>query len=66
MIKIFLYDFFQQAYELLKESFKTQQNPCSDFNKQAAERLYIMGCICLAEEKIREAYQLLSKVILSA
>ncbi|XP_063151823.1 tetratricopeptide repeat protein 23-like [Candoia aspera] len=50
----------KQAYELLKESFKTQQNPCNYFNKQAAERLYIMGCICLAEEKIREAYQLLS------
>ncbi|XP_039203795.1 tetratricopeptide repeat protein 23-like isoform X2 [Crotalus tigris] len=53
----------KQAYELLRESFKTQQNPCSDFNKQAAERLYIMGCICLAEEKIREAYQLLSKCV---
>ncbi|KAK9408613.1 tetratricopeptide repeat protein 23-like [Crotalus adamanteus] len=53
----------KQAYELLKESFKTQQNPCSDFNKQAAERLYIMGYICLAEEKIREAYQLLSKCV---
>ncbi|XP_026522082.1 tetratricopeptide repeat protein 23-like [Notechis scutatus] len=53
----------KKAYELLKESFKTQQNPCNYFNKQAAERLYIMGCICLAEEKISEAYQLLSKII---
>ncbi|XP_034298303.1 tetratricopeptide repeat protein 23-like [Pantherophis guttatus] len=53
----------KQAYKLLKESFKTQQNPCNDFNKQAAERLYIMGCICLAEEKIRGAYQLLSKCV---
>ncbi|ETE72359.1 Ankycorbin, partial [Ophiophagus hannah] len=51
----------KQAYELLQESFKTQQNPCNYFNKQAAERLYIMGCICLAEQKISEAYQLLSK-----
>ncbi|XP_070599567.1 tetratricopeptide repeat protein 23-like isoform X2 [Erythrolamprus reginae] len=51
----------KQAYELLKESFETQQNPCNYFNQQASERLYIMGCICLAEEKIREAYQLLSK-----
>ncbi|KAM6474083.1 tetratricopeptide repeat protein 23-like [Liasis olivaceus] len=53
----------KQAYELLKESFKTQQDPCNGFNKQAAERLYIMSCICLAEEKIREAYQLLSKCV---
>ncbi|XP_044287283.1 tetratricopeptide repeat protein 23-like [Varanus komodoensis] len=51
----------KQAYDLLKESFKSQQDPCSDFNKLAVERLYIMGCICLAEEKIEEAYQLLSK-----
>uniref|UniRef100_A0A2D4LMR6 MalT-like TPR region domain-containing protein n=1 Tax=Micrurus spixii TaxID=129469 RepID=A0A2D4LMR6_9SAUR len=53
----------KQAYELLQESFKAQQNPCNYFNKQAAERLYIMGCICLAEEKISEAHQLLSKCV---
>ncbi|XP_061472103.1 tetratricopeptide repeat protein 23-like [Rhineura floridana] len=51
----------KQAYDLLKESFKSQQDPCSDFNEQAVERLYIMGCICLVEKKIREAFQLLSK-----
>ncbi|XP_020651368.3 tetratricopeptide repeat protein 23-like [Pogona vitticeps] len=53
----------KKAYDLLKESFKSQQDPCSDFNKQAAERLYIMGCICLAEEKLKEAYQLLSECV---
>ncbi|XP_077792560.1 tetratricopeptide repeat protein 23-like [Podarcis muralis] len=51
----------KQAYDLLKESFISQPDPCSDFNEQAIERLYIMGCICLAEMKIREAFQLLSK-----
>ncbi|KAH0627872.1 hypothetical protein JD844_008415, partial [Phrynosoma platyrhinos] len=52
-----------QGYSFLKEWFKLQQDPCRDFNEQAIERLYIMGCICLAEEKIREAHLLLSKVI---
>ncbi|CAI5787700.1 repeat 23-like [Podarcis lilfordi] len=51
----------KQAYNLLKESFISQPDPCSDFNEQAIERLYIMGCICLAEMKIKEAFQLLSK-----
>ncbi|KAJ7335065.1 hypothetical protein JRQ81_013006 [Phrynocephalus forsythii] len=51
----------KKAYDLLKESFVSQQDPCSDFSKQAAERLYIMGCICLAEQNPKEAYQLLSK-----
>nr|XP_060615643.1 tetratricopeptide repeat protein 23-like [Anolis sagrei ordinatus] len=49
------------AYNLLKESFRSQKDPCSDFHENATERLYIMGCICLAEEKITEAYLLLSK-----
>nr|XP_008114334.1 PREDICTED: tetratricopeptide repeat protein 23-like [Anolis carolinensis] len=49
------------AYNVLKESFISQKDPCSDFNENATERLYTMGCICLAEEKIREAYLLLSK-----
>ncbi|XP_062984865.1 tetratricopeptide repeat protein 23-like [Elgaria multicarinata webbii] len=53
----------KQAYALLKESFTSQQDPCSDFSEQAVERLYIMGCICLAEEKTKEAYQLLSKCV---
>ncbi|XP_042311766.1 tetratricopeptide repeat protein 23-like isoform X2 [Sceloporus undulatus] len=53
----------KQAYSFLKESFKSQQDTCRDFNEQAIERLYIMGCICLAEEKIREAHLLLSKCV---
>ncbi|XP_053159729.1 tetratricopeptide repeat protein 23-like isoform X3 [Hemicordylus capensis] len=53
----------EQAYDLLKESFESQSDPCSDFNEKAAERFYIMGCICLAEENMREAYQLLSKCV---
>lgn len=55
--------FLQKAYNLLKESFMTQTDPCSDFNEKAVGRFYIMGSICLAEGRIREAYELLNKVI---
>uniref|UniRef100_A0ACB8EPJ7 Uncharacterized protein n=1 Tax=Sphaerodactylus townsendi TaxID=933632 RepID=A0ACB8EPJ7_9SAUR len=51
----------EQAYDLLQESFTAQSDLCSDFNEKAAERFYIMGGICLAERKMKEGYQWLSK-----
>nr|XP_056704906.1 tetratricopeptide repeat protein 23-like [Euleptes europaea] len=51
----------EQAYDLLQESFMAQPDLCSDFNEKAAERFYIMGGICLAERKVKEGYQWLSK-----
>ncbi|XP_066474264.1 tetratricopeptide repeat protein 23-like [Tiliqua scincoides] len=53
----------EHAYNLLKESFQLHLDPCSDFNEKAAERFYIMGCICLSEGKMKEAYQLFSKCV---
>ncbi|KAL8203999.1 UNVERIFIED_CONTAM: hypothetical protein K2H54_065998 [Gekko kuhli] len=51
----------EQAYDLLQESFMSQTDLCSDFSEKAAERFYIMGGICLAEKKVKEGYQWLSK-----
>ncbi|XP_060092577.1 tetratricopeptide repeat protein 23-like [Heteronotia binoei] len=51
----------EQAYALLRESFVSQTDLCSDFNEKAAERFYIMGGLCLAEKKVKEGYQWLSK-----
>ncbi|XP_054842857.1 tetratricopeptide repeat protein 23-like isoform X2 [Eublepharis macularius] len=53
----------EQAYDLLQESFMSQPDLCSDFSEKAAERFYIMGGICLAEQKVKEGYQWLSKAL---
>ncbi|XP_077203060.1 tetratricopeptide repeat protein 23-like isoform X2 [Paroedura picta] len=51
----------EQAYDLLQDSFMAQPDVCRDFSAKAAEKFYIMGGICLAEKKVKEGYQWLSK-----
>ncbi|CAM4554949.1 unnamed protein product [Lepidochelys olivacea] len=53
----------QQAYRLLKDSLKSIIDTYGDFSEKAAETYHIMGSICLAEGKMREAYQLFNKCL---
>ncbi|XP_029434886.1 tetratricopeptide repeat protein 23-like [Rhinatrema bivittatum] len=53
----------QEAYNLLNDSFKSEENTDVDFSEKMAEIQHIMGSICLAEGKMRKAYKLLKKCL---
>nr|XP_033788944.1 tetratricopeptide repeat protein 23-like isoform X2 [Geotrypetes seraphini] len=53
----------QEAYDLLNDSFKCEEDIDLDFSEKKAEIRHLMGSICLAEGKLQKAYKLLKKCL---